>query len=55
MKRRCHLRYVAVDGSVMLERILRKQGVKVWTGFSSTQDKDQWRALADTVINFQFL
>jgi hypothetical protein len=32
LKGRGHLRDIGIDGNILLKEILKKQGVKVWTG-----------------------
>jgi len=40
---------LGVDGKIILEGILGKQGVKVWTGFIW----DQWRAVVKMVTELR--
>jgi hypothetical protein len=37
-----------IDGRIILKRIIKKYGGRVWTG----SVRDQWRALVNTVMNF---
>jgi hypothetical protein len=55
LKRRDHLEDIGVDGRIILEWVLEKYGVKIVDWMHLAQDKDQWRALVNTVINFWFL
>jgi hypothetical protein len=34
LKKRDHLGYLVIDAMIMLKLILKKQGVRVWTGFT---------------------
>jgi hypothetical protein len=49
LKERNHLEDLGVDGKIILEGILGKQGVKVWTGFIW----DQWRAVVKMVTELR--
>jgi hypothetical protein len=40
-----HLEDIRVDVKIILEWILRKQNVKVWTGCNWLRTGKQWRAL----------
>jgi hypothetical protein len=42
---------VGVDGRIILKRILNKYGEKVWIHLA--QERDQWRALVNTVMNIK--
>jgi hypothetical protein len=45
--------HIDVDVKIILEWILGKQDGWVWTGL--TQDRDQWLALVNIVMNRRFL
>jgi len=45
------LENLGVDGMIILEMIVGKWGGKVWIGCTA-QDRDQWRALVNTLMNF---
>jgi hypothetical protein len=38
--------YLGIDG-----RIILKIDIKMWTRFNVAQDRDQWRALVDMIMN----
>jgi len=41
LKGRDHLEVLAVDRKIIIERVLGKCGVNVWTGFTWLKDRDQ--------------
>jgi hypothetical protein len=50
LERRDRLDELGVDGRIILKRILKKYGVG-W--FNLVQDRDEWWALVNTVMNFR--
>jgi len=51
LKGRDHSEDLGIDGKIMLEWILEKGGLECVDWMHLVQDRDQWRALVNTVIN----
>jgi hypothetical protein len=47
-----HLEVPGVDGRILLKWILEKWD-EAWTGPNLAEDRDRWRALANTVMNLR--
>jgi hypothetical protein len=52
LKRRDHSKDLDVDRKKILEFILGKLGCEGVNWFNLAQDRDQWRVLLNTVMNF---
>jgi hypothetical protein len=52
LKGRDHAEYVTIDERIILERILEKRW-EVMDWIHLAQDRDQWRALVNTVMNLR--
>jgi hypothetical protein len=53
LRERDHLGDPDVDGRIILRWIFRKWVGVVGTGWELAQDKERWRALVGTVMNFR--
>ena len=53
LKEREHLKDIGVGGRILLKWILNEWGGVTWIDLA--QDRDMWRAVVKTVMNFQFL
>jgi hypothetical protein len=51
LKGRPHRQDLGADGRTILKWILRQLGGRRWTGIHLAQDRDRWRALANTAMN----
>jgi hypothetical protein len=50
LKRRDHLEDLGIDGKIILQRMLGKEGGRVdWNHLA--QDRNQWRVVVNTVIS----
>jgi hypothetical protein len=45
---------LGTDGMIISEWIFGKQGGRVWTGCIWLQDRDQWQALVNMIMNSGF-
>jgi hypothetical protein len=52
LKGKTHLYDLSIDGRIMLEWSLGEYNGKVWAG-DMAQDRDQWWAVVNVVINLQ--
>jgi hypothetical protein len=50
-KERDHSENLGVDGTIILQRILRDAGFRAVDLINLAQDSDRWRALENTIIN----
>jgi len=55
LKGRDHSEDLAVDGRIILECISGKQGGEGVEWIHLAQDRDRWRALVNTAMNFRVL
>jgi hypothetical protein len=53
LKGRDYFRDQGIDRRIILKCIFKKLGVSGWNGFIWLKDRDQWRALVNTVMNLQ--
>jgi hypothetical protein len=53
LKGRDHSEDLSVDGRIILKWILEEKGWEGMDGIHLAQDRDQWRAVVNTVMNFQ--
>jgi len=53
MKGRDHPENLGVDGNLILERILEKTGWEYVDWVHLAKDRDQWRAVVNTVMNLR--
>jgi hypothetical protein len=53
VRERKHLEGPGVDGRIIFRWILRKCVVRAGTGIDLAQDRDRWRALVSTVMDFR--
>jgi len=51
LKRRDHLEELGVDGRIILEWILKKQGIKMLGWIHLAPDKYQWWAFLNMIMN----
>jgi hypothetical protein len=49
---RDHLEDLDVNGRIILKWILEKEGGKLWIHLA--QNRDQWRALVNTIMSLRF-
>jgi hypothetical protein len=53
VKKRDHSEDLGVDGNIILEWFLRKEGGKVWTEGIWLRVRPHWRAFVKTVMNLR--
>jgi hypothetical protein len=50
LKEKDYLRDLSTDGKIILQ-VLKKQGVKIWTGLMYLQKKNEWWDLVNMIMN----